>query len=334
MTRRLEHVVSRLGELGLVPVGARPGAIAIAHHGMVDGQDVHVAIGAHPGAAPRLTLESAVAPALDLGLVVRRVDPHRAGGIAIDGLDDGEHHVVGDEPDRIRALLTGEIARAIRAIAELGGDVEVDDTRARVVAPRDPGEVPELLRALARLTSLLARSAESLPPAGPLVAAAVAWRHVAAGAGLTWRPSPLAMHGAWVAASTLRLGDGTFVASAWVGHPGCGDLGLALRRAGVAQLGAGSRGAAPASAPDARAEDTFGSLFTITARHPRAERLLDGPTRRALIELALLGEVRLDDTGLSLTDARPDDVPRAIDLMRRAVDGVVSRQHEAAGPYR
>lgn len=320
-------VAARLGELGLVRVGPRDRAAAATYHGTVDGQDVHVSIAPRAGASPRVVLESALTPALDLGLVIRRVPPRLAGGIAIARLVD-EHRVAGDEPVRVQQLVGGAVADAARLVAELGGDLDLDDACARVAEPRDVSEVPELLRALARLTMLVDDAAAALPPAGALAAAAERWRPVAAAEGLTWRSSPLSMHGARSAASTRRLGPHAFTASAWAGHPAIAELGLSLRRAGVGE----PRAVSPVGEADG---DLFASVFTVVARDPRvAGRMLDGPTRRALVELALVGDVRLDETGLALGDVRPEDVPRALELMRRALDGAVENLREVAGPYR
>ena len=68
MKRALDAVASRLAALGLVPIGARGGTVAVAHQGTIEGQDVQVTLGAREAGGSQAVvllprLESEAVPA-------------------------------------------------------------------------------------------------------------------------------------------------------------------------------------------------------------------------------------------------------------------------------
>lgn len=329
MTPRLDDVDRRLCALGLVPIGPRDRAGARAFHGVVQGQDVEVRITSEPSGRARAVLESVLSPALDLGLRIRTA-PRGAlltvGPLA--GTFEASHDVDADEPTRARALLVGPIVAALAALSDRG-DLDVDDVRVRVGPTVDLLEVAELTTELSGATAQLTARARSLPPASSLARAEAAWRDFASASGLALTATPLAMHGTRMSATTRRTGRLAFVSTAWVGHPRASELGIALRRARIGD-------AVEPTGPTVQLGDAaFDRLFAITARGGVATaQLLDATVREALSALALIGEVRLDDTGLVLGEAAPEDAPRALDLMRRVLDGSVANLRAATGPYR
>lgn len=329
MTARSDDVDRQLRALGMVPIGALARSSHRSFHGVLHGQDVEVRIVDEPSGRARAVLEAVLARALDLGLRIRTASRGpllTVGELA--GAFAASYDVDGDEPTRVRALLDDPVVTALHAVSD-HGHLEVDDVRIRVGPTLDLLEVAELASALGRVTALLVARARSLPPASPLAAAAAAWRPVAAAAGLAMTTTPLAMQGARISATTRRTGRMAFVSTAWVGHPRASELGIALRRTRI-----GDR--VEAAAPAVQVGDAaFDRLFAITTRDGAAPaQLLDAPVREALSALALIGEVQLDETGLVLGDAAPADVPRALDLMRRVLEGSVDNLRAATGPYR
>jgi hypothetical protein len=329
MTARLDDVDEQLRALGMVPVGALARSGQRSFHGVLDGQDVEVRIGGEPSGRARAVLEAVLAPALDLGLRIRTASRGVLLTVGkLGGAFAAAHDVDGDEPARVKALLDEAVVAGLEALGDRG-HLEVDDVSIRLGPTVDLLEVAELASTLGRVAALLMTRARSLPAASPLAAPEAAWRPVAAAAGLTMTTTPLAMQGARISATTRRTGRLAFVSTAWVGHPRASELGIALRRTRV-----GDPVEAAAHAVQV-GDAAFDRLFAVTTRDGAAPaQLLDAPVREALSALALIGEVQLDETGLVLGDAAPADVPRALDLMRRVLDGSVDNLRTATGPYR
>lgn len=301
--------------------------------GELDGQPV--AVEAIVGRDRNHVVMSApIAPALDLGLRVRRVTVSLGLGLSTgsEGFD-AEHDVRGDEPDRVRALLDAGVRGRIEAIAQLGGSLEVDDARAMVVQALGFLEVEETLRALTALVRALRERHAAIAPAGPLSHAAVVWGAHALRHGLTSSASPLCLSGPGLSATTARTGEHDYLSTVRVTAEPPLAASVSLRPAGLLEpLWELVKGR------DVQVGDaSFDRAFTIAADDADAARALLGPeVRPMLMALRRLGLVHLRDSTLVLETRRWAEVPAAIDEMRATLDAAARslRAKERSGPYR
>lgn len=332
----VDEVAEQLIALGMEPeIRTRLGYHTLVAVGEVEGERVQVDA-AFQGYREQswVLMQSRLRRPLDLGLHVRRTMLSLGTGIAVDfpGFTD-EHHVAADEPSRARELLTPEICKKIVAVADLGGDIDLDDGRAEVRQTMGFNELRPTLFALTRITSALTEHYATLLPAGSLRAAVEAWREYAAREGLRFQLSPLAMTSPRVDVQTSRLGANRYATDVTMRLEEPLGTGIAIRPATLEE-----RLWSIFAADDVQIGDApFDRAFTIAARDPElAAMVLDASVREQLMKLRKEGDLHLADGGMTLRTTHHQDVPEALELMRGILDGVRQNARDAGrrGPYR
>lgn len=332
----LDEIAEGVQALGLAhEKKQRLGMSILTASGEIDGQHVRVDA-SWQGYRDRshIVMQSALRPDLDLGLHVRRTLLSLGTGlpIAYPGFD-AEHHVSADEPERAQLLLDDHVCKTITAVADLGCDIDLDDTRASVRQVLGFSEIRPTIHALTRVTAVVSERLRELSAAGPLEEAASAWQRYAAREHLQFSASPLVMEGKLASARTRRLGRLRYVTDVAVRLEEPLELGIALRPARRIELLWEIFAGADLQVGDA----AFDRAFTIAARDATtASVVFDAEVRREILALREEGEIHLGDHGMSLRTEHAEDVPAAMDALRRILDRVLQNARNAGrkGPYR
>ena len=261
--------------------------------GKLDGQPVRVT--RFCGSGARVEISSAQPAHLDLGLGVTRAGmlSRVAAWLGKEDIRIGEpafdaaFTVRGDEPERVRALLSRDVRAELAAVH---GDVErLDVTDEGVTFGHGVGltgheDLESLSREIwqvVRVAKAVAGAATHLPAALPLRTHAEAWHEHASAARLQLSETPLAMWGrsgpTWQRARALRDNSGHFALElrAWLDVPASIDVVLASRPEAQPLF-------APASMATGDAD--FDAAFVVTRAAP--EGVLDERLRRNLLDVA------------------------------------------------
>jgi hypothetical protein len=348
-----EAVDEAVGRLGLTRAPARRSAFedaVLLADGVLEDRPVSLRY-SMGGRAKLIVVGARLVPRLDLGLSIRR------SSLAVNALHpigdetlDSEFSVSADERARLVELLTPELRARVVALHGRAFDLHLHDGGCRVLRVLD-GAVEgawlvEALQAAVSVVQLLdeARGSFRLHSAEPLAHLEPALRAFAGAQGLSFSRSPLVVEGE-IEGRRLRLaskrtGRRRHQLSARASFAADLGVGLAVRRQGIIDTLLTHMGRQDIQVGDA----AFDARFLVQAgeaHEARVASLLDHDARAALVALSeRVGEVTLDDKGISIEEIPPD---REAETMVWALDalveitGRVSKNllHGAGeGPYR
>jgi hypothetical protein len=296
--------------------------------GVIDGQSVQVRTETRGKNKQAFTIwEAVLSPPFDLGLSVR--EQGMFSGVAAlfgqqdvptgDRSFDEQFLAQGDEPARVRAVLTPETRSLLAKISNAGYDVSVSDAGVHVEtggAEDHAGRLKAILQNTAALARALERARGQVPVAAALAPHREKWAQYAEHLGLRGLDCPLCMwgelEGLHVQAYAARADDGAYQLSVLVKFPKPLGLGLSLRPRTTFDHFSSLFGGQDIATGDAR----FDRVFTLKASTEQlASRLFDDRVRERLLELHDKHPVHLFDNGVHVTAqslADPAQVPRLI----------------------
>jgi hypothetical protein len=296
------------------------------------------------GSGARVDITSPIPAHLDLGLGVTRVGvlSRVADWFGSHDIQLGDPHVDagfdirGDEPERVRALLSSEVRAAMTAITT--ADLEVTDAAVSTghsvgVGGHESFEaLAHELHSAARLAQGVGAAARQVPPAQPLRGHAEAWSAFARQRGLSGGTTPLWMQGklarAWVAARGLRneANDFSLELSARLDPPAT---------IGVAVDPRDGDGPLFGRKPEPTGDAAFDAAFVVT-RSDRPD-LVDEEVRGRIVDLGQLGTVWLRGAEVTLrTPARlePTRVAGILDDLIALLEALARRAQPPPSAYR
>lgn len=300
------------------------------------GQYVHVELSAYfdPPADLRLTIQPA-------GVVSKLGHFLGAHDIEVgDPAFDSAFDVKGDEPERVKALLTPTVQRALIAWKKAGVPFRVTDeqisywTTPGTYSSFNQAELENELRATAGLARVLSDALRSVPSSSILAPHVEAWRAYAGARGLAFSASPLRVAG--------TLDGASIVARATAVDDAAWGVDVRLRFAEPLPFLLRVR---PKRIFDflelsmavhvEMNDEAFDRELRVTTAEPNAARaFLSGEVVAALLALHLEeGDVSLDSEGLAVRTKSMTDPA----LFGRIVDRVAivtAKLHAHAGPYR
>lgn len=300
------HILAK--ELGL-RLAPEPGMMTFSFNvsGELDGHPVDLRRTC--GRVSRVDITSPVHPHLDLGFALTRsgVVSRVSEWLGKQDIQMGDPEfdkaftIKGDEPDRVRALLTPDVRQVILSLTAT--DFELTDAeysmgyRLSLVTETSTRMAHELREAVGVARALGAR-ASALPPAAALLAHHEAWTAYArTQQGFEGGSTPLWMQGklgkAWVLAraSRNRANDFSLELAARLERP----LEVRLRVEPQRSLLDGLVGGVDQKTGDARFDEVFDVTQAATSVH-----LLNDELRRNLLDLSRLGPVTLFDSQLTV----------------------------------
>jgi hypothetical protein len=251
---------------------------------------------------------------LGLGLVLRRkglrdrLRRPKGPRVPLDGDPlDRLVEVFGDDPSRVRAVLTPEVRAVLVPVLERWKDLVVTDQTVRIHLPRPlatPAELRELVAAMRGLAKVLYQARRGLPPPPVLAARRADWASLGDALGLDveepWPGVAGTVDGRSVRVTPVRTSDG-YATEIRVGFRAHARTGLRLR---------------PQEEPDGywsvgqdiQCDDpAFDRAFVVKGWDPDLVRTLLAPdVRTQLVGLLRHGRLDLDDLRLHLGPVRAE----------------------------
>lgn len=346
--RKLRRDLAELSEsLGLVQVGDD---LFGMHGGVAIG--VRLAMDAAKFAVPRTTAFARLQPPLDLGLSISwmaaeirdpTAGPHRVG--TGDQRFDSVYAVWGDEPGRVRALLSPQLRATLSRTFHPEAMFLINDHGVAVQTWQHEANRAWLeggVETCVRLATAIDAAREGVEVASPLREHKKAWTRFANHHALHGISAPLCMWGKVAGADiytySVRLSPGCFCLEVWLRFETPLGLGLLIQPKRTVDRVKDMFGGQDHLLGDALFDDTFVVRVSNTAA---AEALLDDAMRKRLLTVhGNLGALSLTDDGLSVrlpsVPVDPAVVPATVEqLVALAVDIAKKRgQTRAHGPYR
>ncbi len=264
---------------------------------------------------------------LGMGLVLRRkglrdrLRRPKGPRVSLDGDPlDRSIEVFGDDPERVKALLTAEVRAILVPLLERWTDLVVTDQTIRIHLPRPlarPAELRQLVADVRSMAKVLGVSRRALPPPQPLAARLGDWEALGRTLGLDVEPAfpglTGELDGRAVRITPVRVSEG-YATEVRVGFRPHARTGLRLR---------------PQEEPDGYwsvgqdiqcGDPDFDRAFVVKGWDPDLVRGLLAPeVRSRLVGLLRHGRLDLDDLRLHLGHVRGE--PAALlPVVRDAVD--------------
>jgi len=310
--------------------------------GVLDGHPVQMTRFCGKGA--HITTTSPFLPSLDLGLGLGRAGvlstlTELLGAHEIEVGDpefDATYAVRGDEPERVRALLTPAVRAELRTLRT--NEIKLTDAWFSSDLSASVESVPELERAVreaVRIARVIEAASGAVPPASVLRPHYDAWMAFARERPMRVSATPLWLEGrvgrTLVGARAARKSATEIVFELSVGVEQSFGVGLSVRPRRTAF----QKVLEMIDTPVPTGDEAFDAQFeTRTPAPEQARHLLDASTRRGLLDLAPLGAVFFDDRGVALHASAASLEPSRFGAVIEAMRAIVEARFVSPAAYR